>query len=208
MTKWKWYEFLERKAHRGRLWKMMGKEQCIREMWEYFCRERLTVKKFREYAEKERQAGMQGQRQHESPAREYLEQVKCCNDAGCTHRLLKQAFLALKGGTGNNTKSTFRKEVKVSEWGEDRIKEEFEKVAKDEARKLSTVQEIMIRHLRRIIAPAEEQGGVTMSCLCPHCFSFPMEDYVWWFSGDKKAYKYGGVRSVEKNTIGSNRTGS
>ena len=61
-------------------------------------------------------------------------------------------------------------------------------MAKDEARKLSTVQEIMIRstdYLRRIIAPAGEQGGVTMSYLCPHCDSFLMEDYVWWVSGRK-----------------------
>ena len=51
-------------------------------------------------------------------------------------------------------------------------KEAFEKVAKDEARKLSTVQEIMIRstdYLRHIIAPAVRQGGVTMSYSCPHC---------------------------------------
>ena len=49
--------------------------------------------------------------------------------------------------------------MKVSEWTFDRIKEAFEKVAKDEARKLSTAQEIMIRntdYLPRIIAPAGE----------------------------------------------------
>ena len=65
----------------------------------------------------------------------------------------------------------------------------FEKVAKDKARKLSIVQEIMIRstdYLRRIVASAGEQGGVTMSYLCPHCNSFPTEDYVWWVSAGKK----------------------
>ena len=35
-------------------------------------------------------------------------------------------------------KNTFRNEVKVKEWAFDRINEAFEKVAKDEARKLST----------------------------------------------------------------------
>ena len=68
----------------------------------------------------------------------------------------------------------------------DRTEEAFEKVAKDEGRKLSTVQEIMKRnadYLRHIIAPVGGQGGVTMSYLCPHCSSFPMEDYVWWVSG-------------------------
>ena len=78
--------------------------------------------------------------------------------------------------------------MKVSEWAFDRTMEAFEKVAKDESRKLSTVQEIIITStdcLRRIIAPAGRQGGVTMSYLCPHCNSFPMEDYVWWVSGEK-----------------------
>ena len=66
----------ERKAHRGRLWKMMRKEQFVREMWEYFCQERARVKRFREEAEEGRQAGIQGRWQLESPAREYLEHVK------------------------------------------------------------------------------------------------------------------------------------
>ena len=31
LTKRQWYEFVDNKAHRGRLWKMMGKEQYTRE---------------------------------------------------------------------------------------------------------------------------------------------------------------------------------
>ena len=76
--------------------------------------------------------------------------------------------------------------MKASEWSFDRIKEAFDMVAQDEAENLSIVQEIMLGstdYLRRIIAPVGEQGGVTMSCLCPHCNSFPLEDYVWWVSG-------------------------
>ena len=71
--------------------------------------------------------------------------------------------------------------MKVSEWAFDRVTEAFDKVAKDEAKELSIVQEIMVRsteYLQRTIAPAWEQGGVAMSYLCPHCNSFPMEDYV------------------------------
>ena len=59
------------------------------------------------------------------------------------------------------------------------------KVAKDKARKLSTVQKIMLRstdYLRRIIVPAGGQGGVTLSYLCQHSNSFPLEDYVWCVS--------------------------
>ena len=91
---------------------------------------------------------MQGQRQHESPAREYLEQVKCCNDTECTHRMMKRAFLALKGGDWEEYESTFRTKLKATERAFDRIEEAFEKVAKDEARKLSTVQEIMYKKYR------------------------------------------------------------
>ena len=58
--------------------------------------------------------------------------------------MMKQAFLALKGGDWEDYESIFRTEVKATEWAFDRIKEAFEKVAKDEARTLSTVQEIMI----------------------------------------------------------------
>ena len=82
--------------------------------------------------------------------------------------------------------------MKATEWAFDRIKEAFEKVAKEEARKLSTFQEIVIRntdYLLRIIAPAGEQGGVTMSYFCPHCNSFPREDFVWGSQERKKAHK-------------------
>ena len=56
------------------------------------------MKRFREEAEEERQPGIQGQWQLKSQAREYVEQVKCCSDTDCTHRLMKQGFLALKSG--------------------------------------------------------------------------------------------------------------
>ena len=41
-----------------------------------FCQGRARVERFRELAEEEKLAGIQGQWQQESPAREYLEQVK------------------------------------------------------------------------------------------------------------------------------------
>ena len=105
-------------------------------MREYFCQERGRVKRFREEAE----AGIQGEWKLASAAREYLEQVKCCNDTDCAHRVTKQGFLALNGGEREENKNTFRKVVNVSEWAFYRIKEAFEKVAKDEAKKLSIVQ--------------------------------------------------------------------
>ena len=36
--------------------------------------------------------------------------------------------------------------------------------------------------LRRIIAPVDGTGGVTLSYVCPHCSCFPLDDYIWWVS--------------------------
>ena len=80
---------MEKKAYRGRMWEMMGKELYWRGMWEYFLQERSRVNRFRELADEEKQAGIQGQWQQESPAREYLEQVKCCHDTDCNEPMMK-----------------------------------------------------------------------------------------------------------------------
>ena len=87
---------VEKKAYRGRIWRMMGKEPYVRRMWEHFLQERHRVKRFREQAEEEKQTGIQGQWQLESPARQYLEQVKCCHDTDCTDRMVQKGFTVLK----------------------------------------------------------------------------------------------------------------
>ena len=136
-------------------------------------------------AHEERQAGMQGQWQQESPAREYLEQVKCCHDTDCNESMMKKGFTASKNETWEEYKETFKEKMKASERAFDKI-EAFDLAAQDEARKVSVVQEIMFKstdYLRRIIAPVGGQAGVPMSYLCPNCNSFPLEDYVWWVSG-------------------------
>ena len=83
---------MEKKAYRGRMWKMMEREPYLRWMWEYFLQERSRVKRFPELADEEKQAGIRGQWQ-ESPAREYLEQVKCCHDTDCNESMMKKGFL-------------------------------------------------------------------------------------------------------------------
>ena len=164
----------------------MGKEPHLRGMWEHLSCERSKAKKFRQLADEGEQGGIQGQWQQESPAREYLEQVKCCHDTDCNESMMKKGVTALKNGTWEEYEESFKEKMKASEWAFDRIKEVFDLVAQDEARKVSSVQEIMFKstdYLRRIIAPMGGQGGVTMSYLCPHCSSFPLEDCVWWVSG-------------------------
>ena len=48
------------KAHRGRVWKIMGNEQFINGMWKYFTLRRAEAKKILEDAARDRQEGMQG----------------------------------------------------------------------------------------------------------------------------------------------------
>ena len=69
----------------------------------------------------------------------------------------------------------FKVEIGATEWTFERIREAFEKVTKDEVGSLNIEQGIMLKRtdfLRRVIAPAGGQGGVTMSYLCPNCNSF------------------------------------
>ena len=87
--------------------------------------------------------------------------------------------------------------MKVTGWAFDRNKEAFEKVTKDEARKLSTVQESMMistDYLRRIIPPAGEQRGVMMSYLCPHC---PDGKIAFGWSLGEKSTQIGGAEATK-----------
>ena len=90
LTNVKWRQVVEKKAYRGRIWKMMEKEPYLRGTLEHFSSERSKGKKFRQLADEERQTGIQGQWQQESPAREYLEQVKCCHDTACNESMMKK----------------------------------------------------------------------------------------------------------------------
>ena len=111
-------------------------------------------------------------------------------------------------GTWEEYKETFREIVKASEWVFDRMQEALDLVARDEASKVSIVQEIVFKStdcLRRIIAPVGGQGGVKMSYQCPHCNSFRLEYYVWWVSGERP--QSGGPQFVKEGTTGGNQTG-
>ena len=109
LTNVQWRQVVEKKAYRGRMWKMMEKEPYLRGMWEYFFCERSK----RQLADEEKQAGIQGQWQQESPAREYLEQVKCCHDTDCKESMMKKGFTTSKKmERGKNFKRPSRKRWK------------------------------------------------------------------------------------------------
>ena len=96
LKSWQWKAVVEKKAHRGRLWKMLGKDQFTQGMWECVSLERAKAKKFLKDDEKEKQEGEKGQWQQESLAKEFLDQVKSCADTHCNPRMMRFGYCALK----------------------------------------------------------------------------------------------------------------
>ena len=90
-----WREVAERKAHRGRLWKIFGSEQFLRGMWEYLTFKRAWARKVSADAPQEKQEGIQGQWQQESPFKEVLEQVKRSADTDCNAQIMRRAYNAM-----------------------------------------------------------------------------------------------------------------
>ena len=121
-----------------------------------------------------------------TPSKEVLEQVKRNADTDCNAQIC--AARAMQGSSGNweSFKEEFQKKKgKLSEWTLERLQEAYDKVASEDIGRLSIAQEIlrkMTDFLRRIIAPVDGMGGVTMSHVCPHCSCFPLDDYNWWVS--------------------------
>ena len=60
------------------MWKILGSEQVMRAVWEYFTLKRAEAKNILEDAARERREGIHGQRQQESLFSEILEQVRKC----------------------------------------------------------------------------------------------------------------------------------
>ena len=56
-----WREVAERKAHRGRLWKVFGSQQFLRGMREYFTLKRAWARKIVAEVPQEKEEGIQGQ---------------------------------------------------------------------------------------------------------------------------------------------------
>ena len=87
---------MEKKAHRGRIWRIMGNEQFTRGMWEYFTLRRAEAKRIRDDTAREKQEGIQGQWQQESPFREILEQARRNEDMGCGSEVMRKGFIAIR----------------------------------------------------------------------------------------------------------------
>ena len=183
---WKeWRGVVERKAHRRRLSKIVGSEQFLRGMWEYFTLRRARTRKILADATQEEQEGTQDQWQQESPFKEVLEQVIRNADTDCNAQTMRSAYNAKKSGNWESFKEEFRKEEKLCEYTFERVQEACERVAMGGIGRLGIAQEIPRKStdfLRRIIAPVDGMGEVTLSYVCPHCSCFPSDDHIWWVS--------------------------
>ena len=138
---WQRRGVVEKKAHRARRWKVMGNEQFLRGMREYFTLERAGARKIIADAAREKQEGIHGQWQQESPFTEVLEQVKRSADVDSGSQMMRRGYLAMKNGSWEDCKEGYRKEGKSCEWTFERIREACEKVTKDEIGRLGIVQE-------------------------------------------------------------------
>ena len=86
MKNWQWKAVVEKKDHRGRQWRMLGKGQDIQTMWEYFSLDTSETEKLM------KDEGIQGQWQRESLAKEYMEQVKSCADTDSSPKQTQTAL--------------------------------------------------------------------------------------------------------------------
>ena len=124
---------------------------------EYFTLKRAKAKKILEDAVREGQEGTQGQWQQESPFREVLEQVRGHVDMRCSTQIIRKSFIAIR----DDSWEEFRKDAEKKrnhQNGLEKIREAYEKVAKERIGRLGIVQEILRKStdfLRRIIAPAD-----------------------------------------------------
>ena len=120
--------------------------------------------------------GKQSQWQQEPPFKEALEQIKRSADTDCGPQTILRTYIAMKHGIWEIFAEEHRKEGKLCEWTLERIREAYEKVAMDDIGRSGIAQEILRKStdcLRRIIAPVDGMGGVTLSHILPASQLFP-----------------------------------
>ena len=141
-------------------------------MWEYFSVKRARARVVSADAAKKKQEGTKGQWQLGSPFEEVLEQVNGSSDTYCDAYMMLRASYAVETGSWEGFKEAFRDTGEISEWAFDRIKEAYDKVASEDVGRLSIAQDILRKStdfLRRVLAPVDGVGGITLSYVCPHC---------------------------------------
>ena len=123
---------MEKKAHRGRIWNVMGNEQLIRGMWEY-----VTLKKGQKENRFWKMRRGRGKKEYKvsgnrNPLSERFwsksEEVWMWD---VVHQMMRKGYLAVRDGRWEELKERYREVEKLSEWSPERIREAYQKVARD-----------------------------------------------------------------------------
>ena len=111
--------------------------------------------------------------------------MKSSADTDSTPKMMKYGYFALQGRDWEEYKSIFKVEISAIEWAFERIREAFEKVAKDEACGVSSRQ--------------PEDKEVLLCRICAQIAAvLPWRDYTWWVSAGERSTAVAGAQSVEK----------
>ena len=97
-------------------------------------------------ASQEKQEGIQGRWQQESPFKEILEQVKGNSDTDCNTQMMRRAYNAKQLGNWESFKEECRKEGKLCGWTVERLQEVYDKVAMEDICRLSIAQVTLRRN--------------------------------------------------------------
>ena len=89
----------------------MGMEQYLLGMWKHFTIKRAWTEKVLADAEKQKQEGIQGNWQMESPFKEELELVKRSSDLSCNAYLMRRAYHAGKSGNWEGHEEAHQKKL-------------------------------------------------------------------------------------------------
>ena len=98
---------------------------------------------------------------------------------------MRRACEAVKPGDWNNYLEVFFKDDRLSMWARVEVRECYNEVELEDEGRISIAQDILGKStdfLRRLIAPSDGAGGVTLSYVCPHCHCLQLEDYIWCVS--------------------------
>ena len=160
----------------------------------FFSLKRAEAK--RDDAAREKQEGMQGQWQQESPFREVLEQARRNEDMGCSSEVVRKNQRRLLRG-------------KSSELAPGTIREAYEKVVKEEAGRLGIVREILRKtRISRGESLRQSEDREELPCRT----SARIATVFLWRTicggyRRRRSTAVGGVQSVEKEMNGEHPTG-
>ena len=110
---WQWRAVVEKKAHRGIILRIMVNDPFTRGMWEYFTVKRAEANRIQYDAAREKQEGIQGQWQQESPFREILEQARRDENMGMQLRSRAERQYRNKGQQMGRFQRRMQSERKV-----------------------------------------------------------------------------------------------